>query len=115
MTAELGPDASIAEVVRGAQARGRRAVVIPAGSERTGSLAWFAQALELPSWFGHNLDALDEALGDWAAALPGPVTLVWDGVATLADEDPPLVAAILEILHDTESECTRLETVVIRR
>lgn len=52
-------------------------------------LAELARAIEAPDWFGHNWDALADALGDlsWRAA-PGYVLLLhgeYPGEETLAD------------------------------
>jgi RNAse (barnase) inhibitor barstar len=51
----------------------------------------------LPPWFGDNLDALFDALGEmtFTAAL-----VVWDGSAALAEADPELAASVLSVLRD---------------
>lgn len=58
----------------------------PTPASRREVLAALGRALDLPPWFGRNLDALEECL----RALPEPVTLVWRG-----DLDP----AIREVLE----------------
>lgn len=57
-----------------------------AGRSRAEAFAALAAALELPSWFGANLDALWDCLAD----LEGPTALVvegWDGFASAAPAD----------------------------
>lgn len=63
---------------------------------RADLLAALATALALPDWFGHNLDALDEALGD----LSGPTVLLWDGWGPLARADGATFAVVLEVLGE---------------
>lgn len=58
----------------------------PAPATRREVLADLGRALDLPPWFGRNLDALEECL----RSLPGPLTLVWRG---------PLDPAIREVLE----------------
>jgi RNAse (barnase) inhibitor barstar len=82
----LGPEVSIAEVVRGAQRDGAQVFVVPAGSAKEESLDLFAEVLHFPDWFGRNLDALADCLHDLAEQpVDGGRTrhLVWDGVAAL--------------------------------
>ncbi len=51
-------------------------------------LAALAQAIEAPSWFGNNWDALADALGDlsWKSA-PGYVLLLRDANLNAAEEE----------------------------
>jgi RNAse (barnase) inhibitor barstar len=56
----------------------------------------------LPPWFGDNLDALFDALGEMTSAdVPGRGRLlVWDGSSSLAEVDPELAASVLGVLRD---------------
>lgn len=56
------------------------------------SAAW-----NLPSWFGRNLDALFDVLADLTET---PVVLVWDGSSQLAEVDPMLYSAVIDVLRD---------------
>ncbi|MEU8315142.1 barstar family protein [Micromonospora sp. NPDC048887] len=72
--------------VSGAQARTR------AGLHET-----LAGALALPGWYGHNWDALADALADRLDA--GPLTLVvTDAADLLADEPPAQLGTLLDVL-----------------
>ncbi|TXL62825.1 barstar family protein [Aeromicrobium terrae] len=51
----------------------------------------------LPPWFGDNLDALFDALGEMTFS---ESLVVWDGSAALADTDPELAASVLSVLRD---------------
>ena len=53
-------------------------------------------ALGLPAWFGRNLDALDEALGDRTA----PTALVLGGWSAYARARPERWAGLLDVLRD---------------
>ena len=52
----------------------------------------------LPPWFGDNLDALFDALGEMTAA--GRTLVVWDGSSALAEADPELASSVLSVLRD---------------
>lgn len=56
------------------------------------SAAW-----ALPSWFGRNLDALFDVLGDLTE---NPIVLVWDGSRQLAEVDPMMYSAVVDVLRD---------------
>ncbi|MGM1063442.1 barstar family protein [Saccharothrix sp. Mg75] len=43
------------------------------------AIAAVADALDFPSWFGHNLDALHDALTDLSWLPEGEHVLVWEG------------------------------------
>lgn len=64
---------------------------------------------ELPEWFGRNLDALWDVLGDLAAS---PLLVVWDGCAELSAVDPQLAQNLLELLRDASTQAQALAVVV---
>ena len=65
---------------------------------------------ELPSWFGRNLDALFDVLGDITQT---PVVLVWDGLRQLADVDPMQAAAVLDVLRDAAGQAPSFAAIVL--
>lgn len=62
-----------------------------------------ATSWELPEWFGRNLDALFDVLGDLTEE---PTVLVWDGLLELSDVDPMHAAAVLDVLRDAAGQAT---------
>ena len=103
----LGPEVSIADVVRDAQRKGGEVAVVPAGSTKAESIDLFAEVLEFPDWFGRNLDALADCLHDYAE---GPREngaarhLVWDGVALLRRSHPEGYEDITSVLHEVSDD-----------
>ncbi|WP_290512095.1 barstar family protein [Aeromicrobium sp.] len=63
----------------------------------------------LPTWFGRNLDALFDALGDLTMT---PTVLVWSGLGQLADIDPELAGAVLDILRDAVGQAPAFAVIV---
>lgn len=84
------------------------AVVVPAA--RTSGELWdgLAVALELPGWFGRNLDALDEVLGDRMV----PTALVLARWWVYARARPERWAMLLGLLRD-RAEQARPPLVVV--
>ncbi len=70
-----------------------------------------AAAWELPAWFGRNLDALWDVLGDLAVA---PLLVVWTGYGDLADVDPQLAQTVLELLRDASTQAQAIAVVVLQ-
>lgn len=70
-------------------------------------------ALQFPSYFGENWDALDECLSDLAWMLPvtSLVLLVQDAEQVLADENPDQLQIFVSLLRDAMS--TFAEAVVL--
>ena len=100
----LGPSASVAAELA---ARGWDVAVVAAS--RTDAELWdgLVQALRLPEWFGRNLDALDEALGDRVR----PTALVLAGWSAYARADR--WAALLHLLQDRADDPDQLLVVLL--
>jgi RNAse (barnase) inhibitor barstar len=81
------------------------------GEEITGkgaALDAIAEALAFPAWFGRNLDALHDCLGDLSWLPEGEHVLVWPHREVLAEHDPQASAAIESVLKDAERTLTVL-------
>lgn len=68
-----------------------------------------ANAWELPTWFGRNLDALFDVLGDLTAT---PTVLVWEGLRQLVVVDPMQGAAVLDVLRDAAGQASSFAVIV---
>ena len=68
-----------------------------------------ASAWALPEWFGRNLDALFDVLGDLSRR---PTVIVWDGLRELADIDPLRASAVVEVLRDASGQAPALVVIV---
>lgn len=77
--------------------------LVPASDTKAGTLAGFAAVLHFPDWYGGNLDALADCLGDLSWLPEEPVRVRWDDRA-LAAADPPAHHAVREVLAAAESE-----------
>ena len=75
-------------------------------TDKPALLQCIARAYQFPEWFGHNWDALADALGDlsWLPA-DGYLTLV-RGIDALPPEIDRDTTTLLEILHETASDWT---------
>ncbi|MFG1673634.1 barstar family protein [Micromonospora sp. NPDC049282] len=74
-------------------------VPVPGAAARTRAAlhATLAGAVPLPDWYGHNWDALADALADRIEQ--GPLTLVVrDAANLLADEPPAQLGTLLDVL-----------------
>lgn len=67
-------------------------------NDRTGFYEELSASWGLPSWFGNNLDALFDVLGDITAV---PTVLVWDNAARLGAVDPELAESVLDVFRDS--------------
>lgn len=81
---------------------------VPAARSKQGVLKAFAEALDFPAYFGHNLDALHDSLRDFAAGLSEPTTLVWH--IDREFKTSQAYRSVLSILRELESE--KLKVVV---
>lgn len=76
--------------------RGWDVAVVPPATTDGAFWDGLVAALALPAWFGRNLDALDEALGDRTTA----TALVLSGWSAYARARPERWAGLLDVLAD---------------
>jgi RNAse (barnase) inhibitor barstar len=69
-----------------------------------------AASWQLPTWFGRNLDALFDALGDLTTE---PTILVWSGLRQLAEIDPIHASAVLDVLRDAAGQAEAFAVIVL--
>jgi hypothetical protein len=100
------------ELLAAADALGYPLAAIDIGgcADKTALLQTLAAALEFPDWFGHNWDALADALADlgWLPEAPGYVLLL-EGVAHYRAADPAGCAILLDILAEVAESWRRIE------
>jgi RNAse (barnase) inhibitor barstar len=100
------------DLIGRAEAAGWRALALD--TTEVTSVAEFydvvAAAWELPSWFGRNLDALFDMLGDLTTE---PTILVWRGLRQLADVDPIGASAVLDVLRDAAGQARSFAVIVL--
>ena len=89
--------------------------VVSGGDDKKGVLEAFAAGLDLPDWFGHNWDALVDALRDLDAPRGVPIELVWDHAATLRQHDRSAYDTVVDILEQVADERDDLRVTVITR
>ena len=89
--------------------------VVPGGHDKDSVLRAFATALDLPDWFGHNWDALLDALRDLEGPRGVPIELVWDRVQSLRTAERETYETVVEILEQVEEERDDLKVTVIAR
>ncbi|HTT10127.1 MAG TPA: barstar family protein [Burkholderiaceae bacterium] len=78
-------------------------VILTGIRERRPLLATIGRALEFPSWFGANLDALYDSLTDMPERLPAAgYVVVLDGLMRGPDNDDN--AAVLDVFRDAAEE-----------
>lgn len=115
MITVVGPEVSISGLVRDSHARGVSVSLVPAGADKQESLLRFAEALDFPGWFGHNLDALADCLHHLALHSRGPWHLIWDGVAALKDEDEATYTGVCGVLSEIAEEHEGVQVTVVER
>ena len=69
-----------------------------------------ASSWQLPTWFGRNLDALFDVLGDLTTE---PTILVWNGLRQLAEVDPIHASAVLDVLRDAAGQAASFVVIVL--
>lgn len=124
----VGADVTPARVERAALGAGWRFAVIESADaeDKAAVLTSFRRGLGLPEWFGHNLDALVDALRDVGVdagggandvdAEPSPGTVVlWDRPERFEAGHPDQYRAVLDILAQRAGDQTRPRVVVLVR
>ncbi len=109
MTAPDGPGVfriagTAADATAAARAHGSTPYVVPEQSSKGALLDAIAAALSFPGWFGRNLDALADCLGDLSWLPEAPVAVVWERPATLRSADPATARTVEEILAAAAEE-----------
>ena len=109
----VGDETSPAAIERVAERAGWRVatVRVPEVVDKRSVLAAFQDALGFPDWFGRNLDAFADSLGDLATE-PGTL-VVWHGAERLAAADPEAHRAMLSILRDRATTGGRARVVTL--
>ena len=78
MIRTIGPKVDLAGLIADAIEEGREVHVVEATETKQGTLEAFAEALDFPGWFGHNLDALADCLAHLAEHATQPRELIVD-------------------------------------
>lgn len=86
---------------------GVRSMTIPTVRSKAELIQAFATVANLPGWFGHNWDALEESLLDLDGASKGGVLVLLQDVATLARRDADTWHTLLVLLGDVASDWER--------
>ncbi|GAB3303363.1 hypothetical protein EK0264_02890 [Epidermidibacterium keratini] len=98
MIADLPEGESVAATTDRLRRDGRAVDLVPEAADKGELLDAFARALSLPAYFGHNLDALNDSLGDLH---PGePTTVVWLA-GRIERDDPKLYGTVRQILEQS--------------
>ena len=79
-------------------------------SDKASLLAACQQAFDLPGYFGHNWDALEECLNDLAWAPAAGYVILVDDVAEFAAQHPGLWATLLAILTEVTGNWAKTDT-----
>lgn len=89
--------------------------IVRGGRTKAKAIAAFAEALDFPSWFGHNLDALADLLDEYAAQgirEEGSWWLIWRPSTRLIADHPMDYRALVGVLTDVAEPRGRRVTVV---
>lgn len=109
----LGERADLARLQRQADAAGRVVRVVSGGVDKSSVLAAFAEQLGLPAWFGHNYDALVDALRETSDEQARPIELVWSPDPALAANHRETFQTVLDLLAAVEAERPDLAVTVV--
>lgn len=115
MTTFLGRHDEVDDHIITLVAHGADVRVVRAGTDKRSVLAEFASALALPSWFGHNWDALVDGLRELDAKDARRIELVWDHTHELRETAPDTYALVVDILEQVADERDDLGLTIIDR
>ncbi|HEY6422838.1 MAG TPA: barstar family protein [Pseudonocardiaceae bacterium] len=93
------PDA--AGALDDARTRGAIAHLMGPVTSKAQALDAIGVALNFPTWYGRNLDALHDCLADLSWQPAGEHVLIWAGHRALAAADPTSYQAVLAVLSDS--------------
>ncbi len=88
---------------------------VSGGVDKATVLAAFAADLDLPDWFGHNWDALLDALRDLEGPRGVPIELVWDRTQGLRTSERATYETVVAVLEQVDEERPDLNVTVIAR
>lgn len=100
MNRTLGPRTDVEGLIADAREEGREVHVVRAAPTKAGTLEAFAEGLDFPGWFGHNLDALYDCLDHLLATSDSPWELILDRAATLRAADDRAYDGIRAVFAD---------------
>lgn len=86
------------------EAGGPEIVTIDAPDTKSALLQRLASALQLPEWFGHNWDALEECLADLPQATGHGVIVELRQLNRLAAHDPDSVRTLLDVFEEAAGD-----------
>ena len=96
-------------------AHGADVRVVRAGTDKPSVLDGFAEALGLPAWFGHNWDALVDALRELSTDDERRIELVVDHAHVLREAAPETYDVLVDVLEQVADERDDLGVTVIDR
>ena len=115
MTTFLGRHDEVDDHIITLVAHGTDVRVVRAGTDKRSVLSEFASALDLPAWFGHNWDALVDALRELSNDDERRIELVWDHAHDLRENAPETYALVVDILEQVADERDDLGLTIIDR
>ncbi|WP_353508655.1 barstar family protein [Intrasporangium sp.] len=115
MTTFLGRHDEVDDHIITLVAHGTDVRVVRAGTDKRSVLSEFASALALPAWFGHNWDALVDALRELSNDDQRRIELVWDHAHALRENAPETYALVVDILEQVADERDDLGLTIIDR
>lgn len=91
-----------ADAERRADEQGWRYVLLETSeaTDKESFLDRCVEAFDLPSWSGRSWEGLDECLRSLDLEEPEGLLVVWEGWATLAEQDPDSFEVVIEVFHD---------------